>query len=142
MQPRPPRVMGPLDAVFWGFCGRGELRLQQCADCGRVLWPPAPVCDTCLGEHLVWTQMSGRGTVKTYCIFERQYYPELATPWPVLLVELAEGPWFVSNPRDVPLEDLRPGLEVHVAFEDCQDDHGPFRLPVFELLHESDRSAR
>lgn len=141
MQPRPSRVMGRLDAVFWQFCNLGELRLQQCAHCGRVLWPPAPVCDTCLTEDLVWSRMSGRGTVKAHCIFERQYYPELPSPWPVILVELPEGPWFVSNPRGVRLEDLWSGLEMQVAFIDCVDGHGPFRLPVFEPVHESDRSA-
>jgi len=139
---RPPRLLGGCHTTFWEHCARGELRLQRCADCGSYLWPPAPVCDGCLGEELVWTRISGRGRVLTYCTFERAYYPECPPPWVVILVELDEGPWFVSNPRNIAPEQLREGLPVQATLIECEDVHGRFALPVFEAGSRSLRRSR
>jgi hypothetical protein len=47
------------------------------------------------------------------------------------MVELEEGPWFVSNPVGIALEELSVGLPVKLAFIDCTDSHGDYALPVF-----------
>jgi uncharacterized OB-fold protein len=129
---RPNRTMGPLDAVFWEYCGRGELRLQTCARCRRIFWPPVPICDTCGTWDLVWERMSGRGKVLSGCTFERAYYPELPVPWDCILVELEEGPLFLSNPSGFTHHEITKDMPVKVAFLDCEDAFGAFRLPVFE----------
>lgn len=131
-EPRPTRVLGGAHTEFWDYCAQKELRLQKCADCATYMWPPALCCDNCLSMDLPWSLVSGQGTVYSYCIFERSYYPECPSPWTVILVELAEGPLFVSNPADMPVGDLRPGLPVSVTFIDCIDEAGTFSLPVFK----------
>ncbi len=47
------------------------------------------------------------------------------------VVELDEGALFISDPLGFGGADLAQGLPVHVAFLDCEDDFGPFKLPVF-----------
>jgi uncharacterized OB-fold protein len=79
-----------------------------------------------------WEQLSGRGTVVSWCTFEKRYYEELPVPWDVILVELAEGPLFVSNPFGFDSSDVAFGLPLHVTFISAEDDAGPFRLPVFQ----------
>jgi uncharacterized OB-fold protein len=129
---RPNRRLGALDQVFWEYCNRGEFRLQTCRPCGRVFWPPVPICDTCGTWDLEWAPMSGRGKLISHCTFERRYYEELPLPWDCILVELEEGPLFVSNPKGFTRLDMANELPVRVAFIDCEDQSGAFKLPVFE----------
>ena len=77
--------------------------------------------------------MSGRGKVISWCSFERDYYAgALALPWDTILIELTEGPLFISNPKDFSCQDIEPGMAVKLAFIDCEDQAGSFKLPVFE----------
>jgi uncharacterized OB-fold protein len=76
--------------------------------------------------------MSGRGRVVSWCTFERDYYQGvLAIPWETVVVELDEGPLFVSNPVDFTWRTVAVGMAVTLEFFDCEDEVGEFRLPVF-----------
>ena len=130
---RPNRVRGTGHDQFWEFCGQGELRLQRCDACQHLSWPPVAECERCGLSDLTWDAMSGRGTVISSCTFERAYYGDVLTvPYDAILVELQEGPMFLSNPSGFGVEGLEPHTAVQVTFVDCEDDAGPFRLPVFE----------
>jgi uncharacterized OB-fold protein len=130
---RPDRARGPVHDEFWAWCAKGELRLQRCAACGRYSWPPVQACEHCGGEHLEWAAMSGRGRVASWCTFERGYYEGvLPIPWNVILVELEEGPLFLSNPKGFTWAEISPDMPVRLSFVDCEDSAGAFHLPVFE----------
>ena len=79
------------------------------------------------GEHL-----SGLGTIVSWCTFYKQYYPDVAVPYDTIVVELEEGPLFISNPQGFTNEQVTYGTAVAVAFIDVEDEGGPFLLPVFE----------
>ncbi len=130
---RPNRTLGPNHDTFWSYCNQAELRLQRCVSCGRIQWPPTPMCNECLSDEFIWDAMSGRGTINTYCTFERPYYAECPPPWEAILVELEEGPLMMSNPSGFSVEGMARGTPVRLAFIDCEDDAGPFKLPVFAL---------
>ena len=129
---RPRRTLGPYHNTFWEYCGKEEFRLQKCNTCGRFEWPPTPMCPNCLGDEFTWTKISGQGKILTYCTFERQYYPECTPPWHAMLVQLDEGPLFMTNPKDIPVDDIKRGMPVKVTFIDCEDQTGQFKLPVFQ----------
>jgi uncharacterized OB-fold protein len=130
---RPDRTLGPGHDTFWEYCGRRELRLQRCGACGHITWPVAPSCERCGGAELGWAQMSGRGRIVSWSTFERDYYQGvIPLPYDNILVELEEGPLFLSNPEGMTWRDLAPGMAVRVAFRPCQDKAGSFALPVFE----------
>jgi uncharacterized protein len=129
---RPNRTLGPLHDEFWSFCARDEFRLLRCRRCLHFAWPPRPECERCGAQDLAWEEVSGRGNVVSWCRLQQPYYDELSTPWDVILVELEEGPLFVTNPRGFETIDVQARMLVRVAFVDCEDDAGPFRLPVFE----------
>lgn len=129
---RPNRVRGPVHDDFWAWCDRGEFRLQRCDACGHLSWPPAASCEKCGSSELSWQTTSGNGRVVSWCRFQRPYYSELGVPWTTILVELAEGPLFISNPVGFDYDDISFGMLVRVSFIDCEDAAGPFRLPVFE----------
>jgi uncharacterized OB-fold protein len=131
-QRRPDRTLGPGHDEFWQWCDRGELRLQRCVLCNRLCWPVLSACDHCHGTELTWEAMSGRGTIVSWCTFERDYYQgALPIPWDCILVELEEGPLFLSNPRGFKCSDIDAGMKVSVEFIACEDSAGRFSLPVF-----------
>ena len=133
VQRRPRRVRGRGHDEFWAFCEAGELRMQRCKDCGHVQWPPVPdACERCELAVLEWERLSGTGQIVSWCTFERSYYPDLPVPWDTILVELEEGPLFISNPDGFTNEEVRINMPVRVTFVDCEDETGRFRLPAFE----------
>jgi uncharacterized OB-fold protein len=130
---RPDRVRGPGHDDFWKWCEAGELRLQTCARCGRLSWPVVDACEHCDGTELSWARMSGRGKLVSFCTFEYDYYAgALPLPYETILVELEEGPLFVSNPVGLTWRDMEAGMPMRLAFLACEDAAGPFQLPVFE----------
>jgi uncharacterized protein len=130
---RPDRFRGPRHDEFWAWCGKGELRLQRCATCDRLAWPVVSACEHCGGAQLNWERMSGRGRIVSWCAFHYDYYQGMMPlPYDAILVELEEGPLFISNPLGLDVAELSAGLPAQVAFLDCEDSAGAFRLPVFQ----------
>ena len=125
--PRPRPSLS--DAPFWEYARRRELRLQRCSSCRAWRFPPAPVCDQCLSPEAEWAPLSGRGTIYSWIVFHRQYFPALPPPYNVASVELAEGPLFIGNVINVPNAGITIGLPVRVAWREVTSD---LVLPVFE----------
>jgi uncharacterized OB-fold protein len=131
-QKRPDRTRGPEHDAFWDWCARGELRLQRCAACHGLAWPPVRACESCGGADLAWERMSGRGRLASWCAFERDYYNGvLPIPWDVILVELEEGVLFISNPSGFTWKDITLDMPLSLEFVECEDAGGRFQLPVF-----------
>jgi uncharacterized OB-fold protein len=125
-------MLGGAHNEFWQWCSRSELRLQRCASCNDFSWPAVDACDNCGSTSLVWERLSGKGRIASWCSFERDYYDSaFPLPWTTILVELAEGPYFISNPGNFANDAIEFGMPVEVAFLRCEDDEGPFNLPVF-----------
>jgi uncharacterized OB-fold protein len=92
----------------------------------------ARACEYCGEEQLSWERLSGRGQLVSWCTFERDYYAGvLPLPWETILVELEEGPLFISNPLHLSRSEMKSGMALRLAFLACEDSAGPFKLPVF-----------
>lgn len=133
---RPDRTLGPVHDEFWAWCDRQELRLQRCRTCAGLSWPVvANGCEHCGGPDMTWERMSGLGKVVSWCSFEHDYYRgTMPVPYDTILVELEEGPLFISNPSGFSGQDVTPQMPVKVAFLACEDAAGRFSLPVFEKV--------
>jgi len=129
--PRPIRSMDPYAEQFWGFTQQKEFRLQQCSDCGKFRWPPGPTCDKCLSDTFDWAAIAGQGKVLSWTTFRRSYFKEYPAPHTVFVLELDEGPLFVSYPVDLDPADLREGMVVSLRWTDAEDQFGAYNLPVF-----------
>lgn len=124
-----PRVTAD-NRPFWEATKRHELRLQRCAECGRFRYPPAPVCPGCLSESAEWTRVSGRGTITTFIVMHKVYFPSFAAdvPYNVVQVQLEEGPRLTANLVDVPNDQIRVGMPVEAVFDDVTPE---ITLPRF-----------
>ena len=117
-------------AAFWDACRRHELRFQKCRECGFVRWPPAFLCPHCYNQGADWILSSGRGTVYSFVIYRETYHPSFYgdIPYIVALVELEEGPRFLSNIVDCSLEEVRCDMPVAIKWEDVTEE---VSLPKF-----------
>lgn len=132
---RPLPLPDPDTEEFWSACRRHQLRIQRCADCGALRFPPRPMCPRCRSLDSDWRTVSGRGTVYSFVVCHPPVLPAFRerVPFPVVLVELEEDPKLrlVGNlVGDPPAQDLRIGLPVEVAFEDVTGD---VTLPQWRL---------
>jgi uncharacterized OB-fold protein len=118
-----PRRHGD-EVPFWEYVQARELRLQRCRDCAGLRYPPAPVCPSCLSEASTWELMSGQGTLLSWVVFHRMYFPELRPPYTVAAVQLTEGPILIANLLDVEQYPPVLGMPISVTFEEVADAAG------------------
>ncbi|MEV7071323.1 OB-fold domain-containing protein [Streptomyces sp. NPDC093990] len=81
-------------APFWQYAARGELRVQACAGCGELRFPPRPCCPHCQSFEAEWRQVSGHGRIWSWVVPHPPLLPDYAAlaPYNVIVVELAEAP--------------------------------------------------
>jgi uncharacterized OB-fold protein len=81
-------------APFYSGLDEGRLMLQECAACGRVRYPIAPVCPFCRADAHRWRTVDGRGVVHSWVRYHRSFVSAFETlvPYVVLTVQLDEGP--------------------------------------------------
>ena len=113
-----PRVTAD-NAAFYEGLKAGELRLQKCGDCGRFHYPPGPVCPDCFSDAVEWTKTSGRGTVSSWVVVHKGWFPafEADIPYNVVQIELEEGPRLTANVVDIAPDALKIGTKVEAAFD-------------------------
>jgi uncharacterized OB-fold protein len=124
----------PEDAGFHAAARRGELAMQACGSCGRLRFPPRPMCPACRSLRREWRQLSARGHIWSYTVPHPPLLPafnELA-PYPVIVVELDATPGIrlVGNLvahagapiNSVDPETIRIGEPVRAVFAPMTDD--------------------
>jgi uncharacterized OB-fold protein len=116
---------------LWDGTARNELLLQRCSACGAFRHPPSPICQNCLSDRAEWVPASGRGTVYTFAVVRQALGRgwEEKVPYVVAVIELDEGPRFLSNVVNVDPDTVRIGLPVEVTYVERTD--AP-TLPLFQ----------
>jgi uncharacterized OB-fold protein len=124
--PRP----APESKPFWAAAARHRLEVQYCSACSKPWFPPSLYCPHCLSAEHAWREVSGRGSVFSFVIFDRVYHPAFAgdVPYAVALVELEEGPRMITNILGIPPEDVRCDMPVEVVFKTVSDE---LSIPCF-----------
>jgi uncharacterized OB-fold protein len=78
---------------WWDATREHRYTLQTCGSCGHVQHPPKALCVHCgsMG-HLSFAAASGGGVVDTWTVVHRAPRPDVATPYTIARIRLAEGP--------------------------------------------------
>jgi len=115
---------------YWDGLKEHKLKLQKCANCGKIRHYPRPVCDSCWSMEVDWIEASGKGTVHSWTVSHHAFLPAYKKELPLILVtvDLEEGVRMNSQLRDSKPEDLKLGMPVEVIYEDATDD---LTLPMF-----------
>jgi uncharacterized protein len=116
---------------YWEALREGRLRLQRCADCGRVRHYPRPVCADCWSMNCEWSDATGFGTVHSWTVCHHAFHPGFKDdlPYILLTVDLPEGVRMNARARGIDPSLLRVGLPVRIGFEPVKID---LTLPVSE----------
>jgi hypothetical protein len=118
-------------APLWDGTARKELLLQRCSACGAFRHPPSPICRSCLSDQHEWVAASGRGTVYTYAVVRQALGRgwEEKVPYVVAVIELDEGPRFLTNVVNVDPDAVQIGMPVEVVYLERAD---AATLPLFQ----------
>ncbi len=136
---RPPEPVLPIiddeNRGFWEGCAAGELRIQACADCGRLRHMPRPMCPWCNSLASEWRAVSGRGRVWSFVVAHPPLLPWFAAmaPYNCVVVELEDDPTIrlvgnlVTADDPAALDALDPatieiGEPVRVVFDPVTDE--------------------
>ena len=129
-----PATDNPEDDTFWKKTKEGKLAVESCSDCGRLRFPPRPMCPWCQSQATEWKEMSGKGRIWSFCVSHPPLIPVFAerAPYPVVIVELDEDPTIrmvgnlVVSPggdiNEVDPADIEIGRAVEVVFHEMTDD--------------------
>ncbi|WP_313054290.1 Zn-ribbon domain-containing OB-fold protein [Pseudomonas lopnurensis] len=131
--PRKLPALNADNAAFWQGGERGELLIHYCLDCLHFFHPPGPICPHCASFEVAPRAVSGKGKVLSYTINLQAWTSELAEPFVVAIVELAEQPGlrFVTNIVGMAPQDVFIDMPVRVSFLRSED----VWLPLFERNH-------
>lgn len=118
---------------FWDGCSKHELRFQKCCSCNHVRWPAALICPKCHSKETTWIISSGKGKLYTYAVYHIAYHNGFKSelPYVVGVVELEEGPRFLSNIVECDSQNLKCDMKMEVIWEDISQD---ISLPKFRPL--------
>ncbi|MFZ5633282.1 MAG: Zn-ribbon domain-containing OB-fold protein [Bacillota bacterium] len=114
---------------------RYRLAGQRCVRCGGVNFPPKAVCKHCLtGKEFEDIPLSGKGTVYSYTVIAGGGAPPEFTgearckgSYPVVLVELEEGPRIIAQLINPPEEGISIGMKVEAVFRRIYEEEGVVR---------------
>lgn len=86
--------MEPVLKIWYDGLKEGKLKGLKCKSCGKIMFPPFPVCSECGGMDTEWVEISGKGK-----LFSMGYSPSGIPGYvddPVVMgfVELEEGGLF------------------------------------------------
>lgn len=119
---------------FWDGTLAGELRMQACGNCGRLRFPPRPMCPWCQSLDSTWQTMSGEGRIYSFVVSHPPLLPAYAAvaPYNVILVSLVEDPTLrlvgnlVTEPNaeinSVDPSTIEIGLPVRAVFPRVAED--------------------
>ena len=112
--------------AYWEGCGRGELVLQRCLDCGVVQHRPRGICASCLSSDIEHFVASGRGHVYSFTVTHQNNMPGFrdACPYVLAYVELEEGPRLLTHIVGCDPDDVAIEMNVRVDFVATDDARG------------------
>ena len=120
-----PVPVADLDsAPFWAGLRSHELRILRCVECRTFVHPPQASCPKCLSLDLDAEVVSGRGSVYSFTVVNREFAPGIKPPYVAALVDLVEqdGLRLVTNLVNVTIADVRIGMPVRVVFHDIEGE--------------------
>ena len=117
---------GRATARFLNGMAQGRILGQRCPTCRKVYVPPRGSCPTCGVPTEEEVEVSGKGTVTTFCIV-RIPSESLSVPPPFacahILLDGADIPFFALV-HECPFEEVRMGMRVQAVWVP-PDKRGP-----------------
>ena len=116
---------------FWDGCKEHKLLFQKCRNCDLVRWPPSIICPNCYSNDIEVIEATGKGKIYTYAVYHQAYHPgfEGEVPYITAVIELEEGPHYLSNIVGCEPDKVCCDMPVEVVWEDITPEYS---LPKFK----------
>ena len=77
----------------------GQFKLQVCANCGAVQYPPREACHVCLSLKLPWRAVASDGQLIAETVIRHSHDPYFRErlPWRIGMVRLDAGPTAIAH---------------------------------------------
>ena len=120
------------NTAFWTGGARGELMIAFCDDCAVAIHPPQVVCPGCGGGDVAARPVAGTGTVYTCTVNHQPWYPGMAVPFALAVVDIdgAPGVRVTAEVIDADPAAVRIGQRMTIAFEQSGDVWLPLWRPL------------
>jgi uncharacterized OB-fold protein len=111
---------------FYDFIGENKLMAAKCQNCGTILLPPKPMCTKCLSTNLTWSKIEGTGELQSYTVIHiaPEKFQAIA-PYTVGIVEFKNELRLPGMIKNLPIEKLKVGLKLKIAFDKNTSDTWP-----------------
>jgi uncharacterized protein len=117
MEGLPPRI-NEANRPWWDGLDRGEIVMQRCDDCARLVFYPRIHCPWCFGRSLSWTEVTEPATLFTWAKAEASVSPAFDHLGPVILaVADFAGAHVPTSIVDTPEEEIRVGMKLAPVFD-------------------------
>ena len=121
----------------------GKIYCNVCPKCGRAHVPPRPVCGRCNVRMGEWKELSDKGTVLIFNIFEQGFWDPTygkhrEVPHTIALIQLDGPPCvFTHLLEETDVNKLRVGMRVQAVFKPKEMRRGHIRDIVhFKTIEE------
>jgi uncharacterized OB-fold protein len=123
---RPSPDLRSVTRPFWTGGKEGELRVQRCVSCERLVHPPALRCPYDSSGVLEWVATAGTGRVESWTWNRHSWFPGFEAPYLIALVTLDDDPRtrLLTNLVDVERDEVSAGMAVEVVFERVRSPDG------------------
>lgn len=107
---------------FWQALNTGRFTSTSCKACGKLAFPPKPVCPHCWGSDLCWSDVTPRGVLYSWT---RVHAAPTAfkedAPYSVAIVDLEQGVRIACRLIEGTEVDPLPGMPVEIIVLRYQD---------------------
>lgn len=95
----PPATRSRAASGLTAAAAMGRFKLQVCANCGAVQYPPREACHVCLSLRLRWRDADSRGELIADTTIHHSYEPFFRErlPWRIGMVHLDAGPTVIAH---------------------------------------------
>ncbi len=104
----------------WKWANQGKIMGGKCRKCGKIHYPPRPLCDSCFSNEFEWIEVSPKGKLLTYTIIHiapTQF--QQMTPYIVGIIQLENDLRIPGMIKETPIGCLEVGIPLRLVFEPC-----------------------
>ncbi len=102
------------------YMSQGKLMGGKCKKCGKLHFPPRPLCNSCFSKDFTWTELPKNGKLLTYTIIHvapPQF--QIMAPYAMGIVQLDNGLKVPGMIKDAPFDQIKIGMKLSLVFEAC-----------------------
>ncbi|MBN2012061.1 Zn-ribbon domain-containing OB-fold protein [candidate division KSB1 bacterium] len=92
---------------------RYRLEAVKCIKCGKLFFPPRPVCNECRSQEFETVHLSDEGKIVTFTVLNSAPSKfSYQTPYPIAVIELSDSAKICAQITDCDIDKLYIGMPV------------------------------